>query len=135
MRHFKLTEANTGYPYKELIDLVNSVVKEVDDILGPGLDVDAYRNAIKTELVIRKIHFIEDSKAEISYKGNIISEKKADLVIQNSDHLLAVKISERADIADNAILDMQAFLRFSDCQAGMIINMGKIKPDIELVVV
>lgn len=71
----------TGLLFKELSFAVVGAAMEVHRILGPGFLEAVYQAALEHELTLRGIPFERQKRLAVVYKGQIVGEYIADLVI------------------------------------------------------
>ncbi len=69
--------------YKELSFAVVGAAMEVHKILGPGYLETVYQAALAQELTRRCIAFEQFKRLPVSYKGALVGEYVADLVIED----------------------------------------------------
>lgn len=135
MRHFNLDEENSHWHLNTLMELMTESFQEVLQVLGPGLECKIYKNALKIELKNKGAHIREDVLVLINYKGIQVGNIRVDFILQESDHNIAVNLIDVGELDERYHIEMRAILRFSELEAGVIINIGKTKPDIELIVI
>lgn len=70
--------------YKELSYAIVGAAMEVHKQLGPGFLEAIYRKALIHELTLRAILFEEEKVLPVYYKGQLLGEYKADLVIEGT---------------------------------------------------
>ena len=65
---------------------INGAVFEVNDILGPGFLEKVYENALLFELKKRGLKVKNQVPIKVSYKGEVVGDYTADLLIEDKDH-------------------------------------------------
>jgi GxxExxY protein len=73
-------------PDPELDELTGAVIGaaiEVHRQLGPGLDEKLYESGMCVEFRLRKIPFARQLIVPVTYKGEVIGEKRLDLIVGN----------------------------------------------------
>jgi GxxExxY protein len=94
---------------------------EVHNILGSGFLEAVYQAALEKELFLRGIPFERKVKLPVSYKGAMIGQYEADLVV---DGRIVVEIKSVSRL--NSVNDAQAihYLTATGLQLAIIINFG-----------
>jgi GxxExxY protein len=68
--------------YKHLSFAIIGAAMEVYNLLGSGFLEAVYQAALERELMLRGIPFERKVKLPVSYKGELIGEYEADLVVE-----------------------------------------------------
>ena len=107
--------------YKHLSFAIIGAAMEVHNILGSGFLEAVYQVALEKELKLRKIPFEHKVKLPISYKGELIGEYEADLVVDGKI-VVELKSVSRFSFAHEA----QAihYLTATGMQLALLINFG-----------
>ena len=107
--------------YKDLSFSIIGAAMEVQNILGSGFLEAVYQSALEREFVLRKISFQSKVKLPVSYKGEVIGEYEADLVI---DKKIIVEL--KAISRFNSAHEAQAlhYLTATGLQLALLINFG-----------
>jgi len=94
---------------KELSDKVLGMIFSVHNILGPGLLESVYEGAMVVELKNACIPFSRQKVYPVYYKGELVGDYIADIVVDNS-----------------IILELKAVKCFNPCMEAQLINYLKI---------
>ena len=107
--------------YKHLSFAIIGAVMEVHNVLGSGFLEAVYQVALEKELALRKIPFEHKVKLPVLYKGELIGEYEADLVVDGKI-VLELKSISRFNSAHEA----QAihYLTATGLQLALLINFG-----------
>lgn len=107
--------------YKQLsFDIVGAAM-EVHNILGSGFLEAVYQTALEKELKFRGIPFEPKVKLPVSYKGELIGEYEADLVVDGKI-VVELKSVSRFNAAHEA--QVIHYLTAIDMQLALLINFG-----------
>ena len=68
---------------KELTYLINGAVFEVNKVLGPGFLEKVYENSMMVELKKRHLKAQAQKPIIVEYKGEIVGEYVADIVVED----------------------------------------------------
>ena len=93
---------------EEVYQIVGSAI-EVLNVLGHGLLEKNYENALCVEFALKNIHFVQQPKYKVTYKGRHIGDYVPDLVA-----------------FDKVIVETKAIERIGDNERGQILNYLKI---------
>ncbi len=69
--------------YKELSYAIIGAAMEVHRILGPGFLEAVYQAALAHELTLRGIRFEEHKRLPVYYKGVLVGDYEADMVVED----------------------------------------------------
>jgi GxxExxY protein len=107
--------------YKDLTYTIIGAAMEVHRVLGPGFVEAVYEKALSVELAARDVPFRRQERLAVAYKGQIVGEYAADLVVDNK-----VIVELKAVRALNEIHEAQLinYLRATDLRVGLLINFG-----------
>ena len=107
--------------YKQLSFAIIGAAMEVHNILGSGFLETVHQAAVEKELSLRGILFERKVKLPVSYKGELIGEYEADLVV---DGKFVVEIKSVSRL--NAAHEAQAihYLTATGLQLALLINFG-----------
>jgi len=94
---------------------------EVHTVLGSGFLEAVYLEALYQELTSVGLSCEKEKKISISYKGRLVGEYRADLVVDDSI-VIETKCVEK--IAMGHIYQVKNYLRGIDRQYGLVINFG-----------
>lgn len=107
--------------YKQLSFAVIGAAMEVHTVLGSGFLEAVYQAAFEKELSIRGIPFARKVNLPVSYKGDLIGEYEADLVI---DEKIVIELKSISKL--NSMHEAQAihYLTATGLQLALLINFG-----------
>ncbi|MBI5841395.1 MAG: GxxExxY protein [Chloroflexi bacterium] len=107
--------------FKQLSFAIIGAAMEVHNILGSGFLEAVYQKALEKELMLRGIPFEHKVKLPVMYKGELISEYEADLVV---DGKIVVEIKSISRL--NSIHEAQAihYLTATGLQLALLVNFG-----------
>lgn len=69
--------------YKELSYAITGAAMEVHRLLGPGFLEAVYQAALAYELTLRGIQFEQFKKLPVTYKGVLVGNYEADIVVED----------------------------------------------------
>jgi GxxExxY protein len=105
----------------ELTDKVIGYAMEVHRVLGPGLPESAYESALCIELRNGRVPFKRQVGVPLYYKGELLSEHRPDLVV---DDRLVVEIKSIERFAPVHRAQMLTYLRITELPVGLILNFN-----------
>jgi len=109
------------YPEKSLTGVVIDAAHEVFRQLGRGFFEKVYENSLHVELVARGISCVQQESLAVSYRGQIVGEYFADLVVERK---LVVKLEVASSWDGSFDATLQNHLRASGHEVGLIFNFG-----------
>ena len=116
---------NTGktqqYEKDNLTFQIIGAAMEVHSALGPGLLEQTYENALCIELRRRGIRHSQQKRFEVEYRGEIVGEMYADLVVEDKVIVELKSVRELASIHEAQIL---AYLKAARVKTGLLINFN-----------
>ena len=107
--------------YKHLSFAIIGAAMEVHNILGSGFLEAVYQVALEKELKLRKIPFEHKVKLPISYKGELIGEYEADLVV---DEKIVVELKSTSRFSSAHEAQAIHYLTATGMQLALLINFG-----------
>jgi len=116
------------FQYKELIEKVITIFNKVYNKLGCGFLEKVYKDAMMIELKKEGIPSISQSGIRLFYKGEIIDEQYADMLVDNK---VIVMIKAAKGLVEGNEAQLIHCLKATDIEAGVLLNFG-IKPDVKL---
>jgi GxxExxY protein len=116
------------FHYKELIEKVITIFNEVYNKLGYGFLEKVYKDAMMIEFKKEGIPSISQSGIRLFYKGEIIDEQYADMLVDNK---VIVMIKAAKGLVEDNEAQLIHCLKATDSKAGVLLNFG-IKPDVKL---
>jgi GxxExxY protein len=94
---------------------------EVHRHLGPGLLESVYESALCVELKARSLSFKRQVGIPLYYKGELISEHRPDLIV---DDKVIVEIKSIDRLAPIHVAQMLTYLRVTSLRVGLILNFN-----------
>jgi len=94
---------------------------EVHKRLGPGLDESLYEAALAIELGLRNIQFSRQVTIPVSYKGQVIGEKRLDLVVEGQ---IVVELKSVEQMNDLYKWQTLTYLKITGLKLGLLINFN-----------
>ena len=113
-------------PDPELDALAHAVIGaaiEVHKRLGPGLDENLYESGLCVEFRLRKIEFARQVIVPVLYKGELIGERRIDLVVGRR---LIVELKAVEDLTPLHKAQVLTYLRIMKLKLGLLINFNSI---------
>ena len=107
--------------FKELSFAIVGAAMEVHRILGPGFLEAVYQAALEHELTLRGIPFEAQKRLSVVYKGQIIGEYLADLVIDGKI-ILELKAISKLNKAHEA--QAHHYLAATGLRLTILLNFG-----------
>jgi GxxExxY protein len=114
----------------QLTYAINGAVFEVKNVLGYGFLEKVYENALLSELNIRGIKAESQVAINVMYKGSIVGEYYADLIVQNKVVLELKSLERLQSIHEAQILNYLTATRY---QVGLLVNFTFPKAEIKTV--
>jgi GxxExxY protein len=112
----------------EITYQINGAVFEVSNVLGGGFLEKVYENALLIELRERGLKAESQRPIHVSYKGKIVGEYFADIVVEDSIILEIKSIDSLLPIHEAQILN---YLRATGRTIGLLINFRHTKAEIK----
>jgi GxxExxY protein len=94
---------------------------EVHRRVGAGLDEVLYENALCVEFNLRGINFVRQPLIPVEYKGQIIGEKKLDLIVQGK---VIVELKAVEQLAPVHKAQIRTYLKITGLKIGLLINFN-----------
>jgi GxxExxY protein len=113
---------------KELTYLINGAVFEVNRVLGPGFLEKVYENSMMVELKKRNLKAQAQVPVKVEYKGEIVGEYFADIVVEDRIILELKAIESLQKIHEAQLLN---YLKATDYKIGLLINFTYPKAEIK----
>lgn len=112
----------------ELTYQVNAAIYEVNRVLGAGFLEKVYENALLTELSDRGLSTQSQVPISVNYKGKIVGEYTADVVVENLIILEIKAISQLQKVHEAQILN---YLKATGYKIGLLVNFTFPKAEIK----
>lgn len=107
---------------------INGAIFEVNRILGHGFLEKVYENALMVELSKRGIKSESQIPIKVEYKGTIIGDYFADIVVENKVILEIKAIESLQKIHEAQILN---YLKATGFKIGLLVNFTHPKAEIK----
>ena len=111
--------------HKELTDAILKAFYDVYNELGYGFLEKVYQNSMYLELKARGFQVEAQNPIKVFYKGNIVGEYYADLVVNN---LVILELKAVDILIEEFEWQLLNYLRGTDKEVGLLLNFGK-KPE------
>jgi GxxExxY protein len=110
---------------------INGAVFEVNKVLGAGFLEKVYENALLVELRRRGLKAESQVPLTVMYKGEIVGEYFADIVIEGAVIIELKAVEELQRIHEAQLLN---YLKATGFKAGLLVNFKHPKADIRRLV-
>lgn len=107
--------------YKELSYEIVGAAIEVHKVLGPGFLEKVYQEALVHELTLRGIPFEEYKRLTVRYKGVVVGEYEADIVV---DGKIILELKAMKDIHAKHMAQTRNYLTATGLKLGIVLNFG-----------
>ncbi|MBI4835128.1 MAG: GxxExxY protein [Planctomycetes bacterium] len=114
----------TEFLYKEITEEIIGSAFEVYKTLGYGFLEKVYENALLQELKVRKIKTNQQYPIKIRYKGSLVGEYIADIIVEDK-----IIVELKAEKEYNAVHEAQLlnYLKATGIKVGLLLNFGRQK--------
>lgn len=107
---------------------INGAIFEVNRVLGPGFLEKVYENALLVELKRRGLKAETQLPIQIQYKGQIVGEYIADIVVEDQVIIELKSVDQLQKIHEAQILN---YLKATGFKIGLLINFKHPKAEIK----
>ena len=107
--------------FKELSYAVVGAAMEVHRTLGPGFLESVYEEALAHELALRGIPFERQKRLPVQYKGQLVGEYVADLIVDD-EIILELKAVSKITAAHEA--QAHNYLAATGLRLAILLNFG-----------
>ena len=118
--------------FDEITYKINGAIFEVNRTLGPGFLEKVYENSLIIELRNRKLKAKGQIPIKVKYKGEIVGEYFADIVVENSV-ILELKAQQQLSTFHEA--QLLNYLKATDARIGMLVNFAYPKATVKRYVI
>jgi len=128
---WEIPSLNTDYQdfkYKELIKKIVNIFYKIHNKLGYGFLEKVYRDAMMIEFKKEGIPSIPQSAIRVFYKGEMIDERYADILVDNK---VIVEIKTAKGLVEDNEVQLLQYLKANPIEAVLLLNFG-IKPEVKL---
>ena len=112
--------------HEELTEDIIKIFFKVYNTLGYGFLEKIYENAMMIEFRKAGIPAESQSSIEVTYKGEIIGEHAADIIV---DSKVIIELKAAKKIAEDHHAQLLNYLKATDIEVGLLLNFGP-KPEI-----
>jgi GxxExxY protein len=109
---------------REITEQIVGAAFEVHSVLGYGFLEKVYQRAMQVELVSRKLKAETESEIQVRYKGVVVGDYQADLLVEDKV-IVELKVAKEYQPADEAQLLNE--LKATGIKVGLLINFGRTK--------
>lgn len=103
------------------IMLVRTLAEKIYESLGPGYSESVYHNAMEVELRSHGIPYETERIIPIEYKGHVIGNLRADLII---DKTTIVELKSTRSLNDAARIQARQYMKLLGLSEAILINFG-----------
>lgn len=107
--------------YADLTGQIRDCAYQVYQALGRGFVEKVYENALAIELELNNIHYEQQTPVTVSYRGRIVGEYVADLVIENK---IIVELKAAKGVDESHFTQLFNYLKATGHEVGLLINFG-----------
>lgn len=108
--------------YPELSYKIVGILYKVYNQLGGGYQEKYYQQAIKRELFVQQIPFLEQVKVNFNYNGRLIGRYYLDFII---DHIIVLEIKIAPSFSMKDIMQVLNYLKQSDLKLGILTSLNR----------
>lgn len=119
---------NSKMDINELTYQINGAIFEVNKVLGTGFLEKVYENALLVELVKRNLKADAQVPISVEYKGEVVGEYFADIVVENLVIIEIKAIESLQKIHEAQILN---YLKATDYKLGLLVNFRHPKAEVK----
>tara|TARA_B100000287_G_scaffold109352_1_gene101644 strand:- start:594 stop:986 length:393 start_codon:yes stop_codon:yes gene_type:complete len=98
---------------------IEGIVNEVYDLLGPGFSERVYHNAMEVILRERNIPYESERIVLITFKGHVVGNLRADMVINNS---FILEFKTIKTLNESAEIQGHNYLRLTGLEKAYLVN-------------
>ena len=121
-------DAEAHLPHKELTEAIIGAAFEVYNNLGYGFLERVYHRALQVELVKRGVRAELEKRITVRYKGVVVGEYDADLLVEDSV-VVEIKVASQYDKRDEAQVLNE--LKATGSKLGLLLNFGRSKVEVK----
>lgn len=108
--------------YPELSYKLVGLLYKVYNQLGGGYQEKYYQQALKRELFVNKIPFLEQVRTDFNYNGKMIGRYYLDFIV---DHKIVLEIKAVPSFSKKDIMQVLNYLRQSDLKLGILASLNR----------
>lgn len=111
--------------HKDLTDAILNAFFDVYNESGYGFLEKVYQNSMMIELKIRGFNVVAQKPVKVYYKGAIVGDYYADIVVEN---LVILELKATDVIVEGFEWQLENYLGGTEMEVGLLLNFGK-KPE------
>jgi len=119
--NFPVKHIPMDMPENAITERIIRCAIEVHKQLGPGLLENIYEEAIVVEFELDGLHYIQQFKLPVLYKGRVLGEYRLDLLVEDMV-VVEIKSVERYDPVFEA--QVVTYLKLTQKRVGLLINFN-----------
>ena len=108
--------------YPELSYKLVGLLYKVYNFLGGGYQEKYYQAAVRKELLTTNIPFLEQVKADLIYRSNVIGRYYLDFII---DHRIVLELKTAPVFAKRDIIQVLNYLKQSNLKLGVLVSFNR----------
>lgn len=115
----------------DLETLLTSVIDacyQVHRALAPGYLESVYKHALLHELKMRKIAAVPEVAMKVMYKGEVVGEFRADIVVENS---VVLELKAVSQLTVQHEIQLVNYLSCTGIDNGLLVNFGSDRMEIK----
>src|SRR5438128_2412515 len=120
----RVDHLQTLMPHEDVTEAVIGAAFDVHNELGYGFLERVYQKAMQAELIRRGFKAEIEHAIRVEYKGVVIGEYSADLLV-NDSVMVELKVASDYDTRDEAQLLNE--LKATNIKVGLLVNFGRTK--------
>jgi GxxExxY protein len=109
--------------HKELAYKIVGAAMEVHGILGPGFLEAVYQKALASELALRGICFEEYKPLPVDYKGNLVGNYEADILVEGE---IILEIKSVSTLNERHRAQALHYLAATGLRLAILLNFGSV---------
>ena len=109
------------FKYADLTGVIRDSAYHVYRELGSGFLEKVYENALAVELEQRSIKFEQQKPVTVGYRGRIVGEYVADMLIDNK---VIIELKAVRTVEDTHFAQLFNYLKATGYEVGLLINFG-----------
>ena len=98
---------------------IEEMMKEVYSELGPGYSERVYHNAVEVILRERYIHYESERHILVKFRGHVVGQLRADIIINNS---IVLELKAIKTLTDGMELQAQKYLDLTGLKTAYLVN-------------
>ncbi|MBU1026490.1 MAG: GxxExxY protein [Candidatus Margulisbacteria bacterium] len=108
--------------YPELSYRIIGILFKVYNQLGGGYQEKYYQQAVRRELVVNQIPFLEQVRTDFNYEGKLIGRYYLDFII---DHKIILELKITPCFTKKDIMQVLNYLKQADLKLGILASLNR----------